>query len=315
LSYGVAHGETLAMSIIEVKNLTRRFGALTAVDDLSFSVGQGDIVGFLGPNGAGKSTTMRMLTGSLGATSGSVTIAGYDIGSDARAVQRIVGYLPETPPLYTDMTVRSYLRFCAKIKKAKSPNQAADHVIDRVDLGLVAGRLIGNLSKGFRQRVGVAQALVHEPRLLILDEPTSGLDPNQRVEIRALIGELAKGDVTVVLSTHILPEVEAVCGRVIILHRGKIVAQDTLAGLSGAGQAVRVVVARPSDAVGSALLALPGALQVKVLEDGAYRVQANDDIREAVAACAVNFGLLELGRDQAGLEDVFLKLTRSEGGI
>ncbi|MFT6145827.1 MAG: ABC-2 type transport system ATP-binding protein [Myxococcota bacterium] len=148
-----------------------------------------------------------------------------------------------------------------------------------------------------------------------MDEPTSGLDPNQRVEIRALIGELAKGDVTVVLSTHILPEVEAVCGRVIILHRGKIVAQDTLAGLSGAGQAVRVVVARPSDAVGSALLALPGALQVKVLEDGAYRVQANDDIREAVAACAVNFGLLELGRDQAGLEDVFLKLTRSEGGI
>jgi ABC-2 type transport system ATP-binding protein len=301
------------MSIIEVQNLTRRFGALTAVDDLSFSVGQGDIVGFLGPNGAGKSTTMRMLTGSLGATSGSVTIAGHDIASDARAVQRIVGYLPETPPLYTDMTVRSYLRFCAKIKKAKSPNQAADHVIDRVDLGAVAGRLIGHLSKGFRQRVGVAQALVHEPRLLILDEPTSGLDPNQRVEIRALIAELAKGDVTVVLSTHILPEVEAVCSRVIILHKGKIVAQDTLAGLSGVDEAVRVVVARPSDDVGSALSALPGVLQVKALEGGAYRVEATDDVREAVASCVVDFGLLEMGRDQAGLEDVFLKLTRSDG--
>ncbi len=302
------------MSMIEVQNLTRKFGALTAVDDLSFSVGQGDIVGFLGPNGAGKSTTMRMLTGSLGATSGSVTIAGHDIATDARAVQRIVGYLPETPPLYTDMTVRSYLRFCAKIKKAKSPNQAADHVIDRVDLGSVAGRLIGHLSKGFRQRVGVAQALVHEPRLLILDEPTSGLDPNQRVEIRALIGELAKGDVTVVLSTHILPEVEAVCGRVIILHHGKIVAQDTLAGLSGVDQAVRVVVARPSDEVGSVLSSLPGVLKVKALEGGAYRVEATDDIREAVASCVVGFGLLEMGRDQAGLEDVFLKLTRSDGG-
>lgn len=301
------------MSMIEVQNLTRRFGSLTAVDDLSFSVGQGDIVGFLGPNGAGKSTTMRMLTGSLGATSGTVTIAGHDVATDARAVQRIVGYLPETPPLYTDMTVRSYLRFCAKIKKAKSPLQAADHAIDRVDLGSVAGRLIGHLSKGFRQRVGVAQALVHEPRLLILDEPTSGLDPSQRVEIRALIAELAKGDVTVVLSTHILPEVEAVCGRVIILHRGKIVAQDTLEGLSGADQAVRVVVSRPSDAVGSALSALDGVLLVKALDDGAYRVEASEDVREAVAACAVDFGLLELGLDRAGLEDVFLKLTRSDG--
>ena len=298
------------MSMIEVKNLTRRFGGLTAVNDLSFTVGQGDIVGFLGPNGAGKSTTMRMLTGSLGITEGSVTIAGHDISSNARAAQRIIGYLPETPPLYLNMTVRSYLRFCAKIRRTPSPNKAADHVIDRVDLGAVAGRLIKHLSKGFRQRVGVAQALVHQPRLLILDEPTSGLDPQQRVEIRSLIAELAQGDVTVVLSTHILPEVEAVCGRVIILHKGKIVAQDTLAGLSGADQAIRVTVARPSDSVGNALSELPGVVKVQLLAEGTYRVEATDDVRESVAACAVNFGLLEMGRDQAGLEDVFLNLTR-----
>ena len=303
------------MSLIEVKNLTRRFGALTAVDDLSFSVKQGDIVGFLGPNGAGKSTTMRILTGSLGATDGSVHIAGHDIATDPRSVQRIVGYLPETPPLYTDMTVRAYLRFCAKIKKAKKANVAADNAIDRVALATVADRLIGHLSKGFRQRVGVAQALVHEPRLLILDEPTSGLDPAQRVEIRALIAELAEGDVTVVLSTHILPEVEAICGRVIILHHGRMVAQDRLEALAGAEQAVRLVVSRPSDALGSELSQVEGVVSVSELpEAGGYRIEADGDVREAVARLAVGCGLLELGMERVGLEEVFLRLTRTDAG-
>lgn len=300
------------MPMIEVANLTRQYGALTAVDDISFVVQQGEVVGFLGANGAGKSTTMRMLTGSLGATSGTAKINGVDIDDDPRAVQRIVGYLPETPPLYTDMTVRGYLRFCAKIKQASSPRQAADAVIDRVDLGSVAHRLIGHLSKGFRQRVGIAQALVHSPRVLILDEPTSGLDPSQRVEIRRLLSDLAAGDVTVVLSTHILPEVEAVCSRVIILNQGRIVAEDTLAALSQTGTAVRLVVARPDDVLAKALSSIDGVLAVGPGQgNGSLLVEASSDVREAVAKVAVDYGLLELGMEQTGLEDVFLDLTRS----
>nr|MBX2801334.1 ABC transporter ATP-binding protein [Myxococcales bacterium] len=194
--------------MIRVEQLTKVYGATTAVEDLTFAVDRGEIVGFLGPNGAGKSTTMRMLCGSLGATRGRALIADIDVLERPREVKRLVGYLPEVPPLYPEMTVRAYLRFCAQLKSAPSPVQGVERVMEQVGLTDVAHRLIDHLSKGYRQRVGLAQALVHEPRVLVLDEPASGLDPAQRVEIRQLVRDLSQGDVTVVLSTHVLSEVE-----------------------------------------------------------------------------------------------------------
>ena len=212
---------------IEVRHVSKRYGDLVAVDDVSFSVGSGEVVGFLGPNGAGKTTTMRILTGFLPATDGSVAISGHDIFRDSKAARRAVGYLPETPPLYPEMTVRGYLRFVASIRDVpRSQRRAAvESAIERCGLGEVCGRVVGTLSKGFRQRVGIAQAIVADPPVLVLDEPTVGLDPIQVREIRALISGLASGEgkarQTVILSTHILPEVEAICQRVILIHRGR----------------------------------------------------------------------------------------------
>jgi ABC-2 type transport system ATP-binding protein len=294
--------------VIRVEQLTKVYGSQTAVKELDFSVEKGEIVGFLGPNGAGKSTTMRMLTGSLGATAGRALIGGIDVVDDPRAVKRIVGYLPEVPPLYTEMSVRSFLRFCARIKAAKEPDAAVERVMERVGLAPVAHRLIEHLSKGFRQRVGLAQALVHSPQVLILDEPTSGLDPAQRVEIRDLVRELAQGEVTVVLSTHVLPEVEAICDRVIIIHEGRIVAQDSVDRLAGTGTSVRLKVARPGPALAEAIGKLHGVTAVEVGEGGVVRISAATDVRQDVAAIAVSYGLLEL-TGQRALEDVFLQLT------
>ncbi|MEZ4235304.1 MAG: ABC transporter ATP-binding protein [Myxococcota bacterium] len=298
----------LGAGVIRVEHLTKRYGAHTAVRDLGFEVARGEVVGFLGPNGAGKTTTMRILTGSLGATEGRALIGGIDVLEQPRAVKRIVGYLPEVPPLYTEMTVDGFLRFCARIKGAKEPAAAVDRAVERTGLGKVRHRLIEHLSKGFRQRVGVAQALVHDPQVLILDEPTSGLDPAQRVEIRNLIASLA-GDITVVLSTHVLAEVEAVANRVIIVNHGRIVAQETMEGLHGMHHGVRLRVARPGPGLGEALRGIEGIDGVAVGEDGVVAVDASRDVREQVAAAAVPFGLLELGRRHA-LEDVFLQLTR-----
>jgi ABC-2 type transport system ATP-binding protein len=295
--------------MIRVEQLVKSYGPNLAVDHLDFHVKKGEIVGFLGPNGAGKSTTMRILSGALGATSGRALIGGIDVLEDPMGVKRIVGYLPEVPPLYTEMTVRQFLRFCARIKRAAQPNEAAERVIERVALGSVAHRLIEHLSKGYRQRVGIAQALVHSPQVLILDEPTSGLDPAQRVEIRNLVRELAQGEVTVILSTHVLSEVEAICGRAIIVHRGRIVAEDTMAALSRSGAMLRLVVARPDDALRDALSALPGARSVAADGPGAYLVEGDTDLREAVSTVAVRCGLLEL-TPQRALEEVFLQLTR-----
>ncbi len=295
--------------MIEVEKLTREYGALKAVDDLSFAVGKGEIVGFLGPNGAGKSTTMRILAGSLGATHGTARIGGFDVAHHPQKVQRIIGYLPESPPLYTDMTVSAYLRYCARLKRAKDPKGGAERAITRVGLGDVAHRLIGHLSKGFRQRVGVAQALVHDPEVLVLDEPSSGLDPSQRVEIRRLVQELAQGDVTVILSTHILPEVEAICDRVIILHEGRIVAQDTLASLSASSGAVRIAVTGAADELGSKLSEVAGVVEVAAIDDGVFRVQSDGDVRAQLARVAVDYGLVELTEERAGLEEVFLRVT------
>jgi ABC-2 type transport system ATP-binding protein len=298
--------------VIRVEQLTKRYGATTAISEVSFEVGKGEVVGFLGPNGAGKTTTMRILTGSLGATSGRALIGGIDVLEQPKAVKRIVGYLPEVPPLYGEMTVEGFLRFCARIKGAKDAAAAVGRAIERTGLGTVSHRLIDHLSKGYRQRVGLAQALVHDPQVLILDEPTSGLDPAQRVEIRKLIAEVA-GDVTVVLSTHVLAEIEAVASRVVIVHRGRIVAQDGMEAIVAAHHGLRLRVARPSAELTAALAAVDGVDGVAVGEDGAVSVSATRDVREQVASAAVAFGLLELGRRQA-LEDVFLHLTRDVGG-
>jgi len=219
--------------MIEVRELTKRYGDRVAVDSISFSAERGQILGFLGPNGAGKTTTMRMLTGFLPPSSGSARVAGFDVFSESSEVRRRIGYLPENPPLYADMTVRSYLGFVARLKGLKrgQVGAACERVMDRTGLAAVSGRLLGHLSKGFRQRVGLAQALVHDPEVLVLDEPTIGLDPRQIIEIRSLIKELA-GERTVILSTHILPEVSQTCDKVVIINEGRIACEGTLADLT-----------------------------------------------------------------------------------
>ena len=227
-----------APAAIDVSHVSKRYGDLLAVDDVSFAIGAGEVVGFLGPNGAGKTTTMQILTGFIPATNGSVAISGNDIFRDSMAARRSIGYLPETPPLYPEMTVQSYLRFVAKIRDVPRSRRAAaiDSALERCGLGDVRGRVVGTLSKGFRQRVGIAQAIVADPPVLVLDEPTVGLDPIQVREIRELISGLASGEgkarQTVILSTHILQEVEAICQRVILLYGGRKAIDAPLAELT-----------------------------------------------------------------------------------
>jgi len=222
--------------MLEVRNLTKRYGDIVAVDDVSFSANQGQVLGFLGPNGAGKTTTMRILTGFLPATSGTAKVAGFDVFAESAEVRRRIGYLPESPPLYNEMTTEAFLRFVARIKGV--PRAAIEDALDRVlnacGLEDVRERLLGHLSKGFRQRAGLAQALIHDPPVLVLDEPTIGLDPIQIKEIRTLIRQLA-GQRTVILSTHILPEVSQICEKVVIIHEGRVVLEESMATLgSGA---------------------------------------------------------------------------------
>lgn len=296
------------MAMIEVEHLSKRYGSLKAVNDISFSVQKGEIVGFLGLNGAGKSTTMRMLTGSLGASEGRALIGNLDVSTDPNGVKRQVGYLPEVPPLYMDMTVRGYLRYCARLKGTKDVNVSVERAIEQVSLGSVAGRLIDHLSKGYKQRVGIAQALVHSPAVLILDEPVSGLDPAQRQEVLDLLKRLVKDDVTVLLSTHVLAEIEPICQRVIIIHQGRIVAQDSVAKLADVGGHVAITVARPTAEVEIRLRAIDGVLTVEPREGGEYGIAADRDVREDVARAVIDAGLLELRREN-GLQDVFLRLT------
>jgi ABC-2 type transport system ATP-binding protein len=297
----------VATPMIEVSGLTKRYGAVHAIEDVRFSVGSGEVVGFLGPNGAGKSTTMRIIAGSLGASAGVARVGGHDVAETPEKVQAMLGYAPEVPPVYGNMTVGDFVRFAAHIKGVEDVDGAAGKAISRVGLGKVVDRLIDNLSKGYRQRVGLAQALVHDPKVLVLDEPTSGLDPEQRVQIRDLIAELAAGERTVILSTHVLAEIEAICSRVIIINRGRIVAQDDLARLGQHGRRVRIELARPGDAALSALRAVPGVLRVEV-NDAAMTAFAEHDVREPVSAALAPFGILELsGRER--LEDIYLSLT------
>lgn len=309
--------------MIEVSHLTKRYGSRTAVEDLTFTVDSGVVYGFLGPNGAGKSTTMNILTGCLAATEGKVSIDGYDIFEEPIKAKSRVGYLSEQPPLYMGMTVREYLAFVARAKGVKVPalDEELERVIAVTGTGEVADRLIRNLSKGFRQRVGIAQALLADPSVIILDEPTVGLDPLQIVEIRELIRSLGR-DRTVILSTHILSEVQTVCDRVLMVHRGRLVASGTPAELEEqfAGKITyHITVKAGLLEAQEALEAVPGVLEVTAGEAGQDRcaldVSVSDagtdmDERLSFALSDRRIPVLRLEREQASLEDVFLALTR-----
>jgi len=310
--------------VIEVKNLTKRYGRFTAVDDVSFRVERGEILGFLGPNGAGKTTTMRILTGYMPATEGTARVADFDVFEQPVEAKRRTGYLPETPPLYPDMSVLEYLRFVAKIKGVPSADrrQRIQSVMERTRISDMANRLCGNLSKGYKQRVGLAQALIHNPDVLILDEPTAGLDPKQIIETRQLIKDLA-GDHTIVLSTHILPEVSQTCQRVVIIAKGKVVAVDTpdnlTARLQGSETLYLQVDTNGGD-VAAALAATTGVIRVAEADrkNGVvgYEVESERgrDIRRDLARTVVGsgWGLLELRPTRISLEEIFLKLTTVE---
>ncbi len=306
--------------MIEVKDLSKTYGDRPAIRGLNFTVQKGEVVGFLGPNGAGKSTTMKIITGYMAPSSGEVKVAGFDVFEDPIEVKRRIGYLPETPPVYTDMYVKDFLRFVANLKGVPRDKVTAmvNASLEKTGLGDVQGRLIGNLSKGFRQRVGLAQALVSDPEILILDEPTVGLDPKQVSEMRSLIKSL-KGQHTIILSTHILPEVQANCEKVIIINGGRIVAEDSLSGLSkrmsGGGHSVTVKVRRNQDAVAKTLAAVAGVLRVK--NSGNFievECDGSEDSVEKVAAHVVasGAGLVELQVQALALEDIFIKLTSKE---
>ncbi|MHB8764667.1 MAG: ABC transporter ATP-binding protein [Deferrisomatales bacterium] len=303
--------------MIQAENLTKYYGDVRALDGVSFHVDQGEIVGLLGPNGAGKSTAMKILTCFMPPTAGAARVAGHDIFDEPLAVKRKVGYLPEEPPVYPELTVTEYLSYAGRLKGLSGGGlkTARARAVEKCGLVGVAGRLVGNLSKGYRQRVGLAQALIHNPPVLILDEPTVGLDPAQILEIRHLIRDLAQ-EHTVVLSTHIMQEVEATCGRVIIINDGRIVAVDTADNLRqqvGKSRQVQLRVRRPGPDLARRLLALDGVLGVEPEHDGAYRVESrlDPDQREEVARVAVESGagLLELAGRSVSLEEVFLRLT------
>ena len=310
--------------MIEVQHLTKRYGPVTAVDDISFRVERGEILGFLGPNGAGKTTTMRILTGYMPATEGKAIVAGFDVFDQPVEAKRRTGYLPETPPLYPDMSVLEYLQFVAKVKgvAGSERRERIQTVMRRTRIDDMANRLCAKLSKGYKQRVGLAQALIHNPDVLILDEPTAGLDPKQIIETRQLIKELA-GDHTIVLSTHILPEVSQTCQRVVIINKGRVVAVDTpenlTARLRGSETMYVQVDAMGADAA-SALQRVPGVTRVVATagHDGfaGYEVESQQghDIRRDLARTVVSsgWGLLELRPLRLSLEDVFLSLTTEE---
>jgi ABC-2 type transport system ATP-binding protein len=311
--------------VIEVDHLTKVFNGRKAVDGISFTVQKGEILGFLGPNGAGKTTTMRILTCYMPASDGTARVAGYDVFDESLEVRRRIGYLPENPPLYPEMTVASYLHFVAKIKGAPPARRRSmvDDVMQKCSIGDVANRIISKLSKGYKQRVGLAQALLNNPEVLILDEPTIGLDPKQIHDVRSLIKSLA-GDHTVILSTHILPEVSMTCDRVVIIHNGKVVAMDTPTGLINqmkGAEKVALSVRGPRPAVLEKLAAIAGVLNVKVEgeEDGgpaSYVVECKleTDLRGILAREIVSQGwdLLEMRGVSMSLEDVFINLVTQE---
>ncbi len=311
--------------MIEVKHLVKQYGAHKAVDDISFTANEGEILGFLGPNGAGKSTTMNIITGYLSATDGQVTVGGFDVLEDPDNAKRCIGYLPELPPLYMDMTVKEYLSFMYDLKKCKLPK--AKHlaeICNLVKIDHVYGRLIKNLSKGYRQRVGFAQALIGDPKVLILDEPTVGLDPTQIMEMRTLIKRLGKHH-TVILSSHILSEIESVCDRIVIISNGRIVADDTAAALSeqySADHRLFVTVDGPFREVTALLETLPGVEAVETVADRgehvreyALSVTRGEDVRYALFERLADrqWPLLGCTTKAMSLEEIFMMLTQSTG--
>ncbi len=311
--------------MIEVKDLTKSYGQITAVDHISFGVNKGEILGFLGPNGAGKTTTMRILTGFMPATSGTASIAGFDVTNESLDVRRHIGYLPEAPPIYPDMSVESYLDFVARIKNVPAEKRRArvEDAMAKTNLTERRRELIKRLSRGYKQRVGIAQALVHDPDVIILDEPTVGLDPKQIIEVRNLIKSLA-GNHTIILSTHILPEVSMTCDRVVIINKGRVAAVDTPQNLTSqlkGGLRVRVEARAPEADLKGLLINMPGVKGVQI--EGAHNdghmvamVEGTQgkDIRSEIAAGIVGKGwpLYELRGVSMSLEDIFLQLTTDD---
>ncbi|HKQ78164.1 MAG TPA: ABC transporter ATP-binding protein [Blastocatellia bacterium] len=310
--------------MIEVEHLVKSYGQARAVNDISFKVEKGEILGFLGPNGAGKTTTMRVLTGYLPATGGTARIAGFDVFEQSMEVRKRIGYLPETPPLYPDMTVTDYLTFVARIKgvaTAEIPNRVAE-AMKMATLTERQNELIKRLSRGFKQRVGIAQAIVHNPDVIILDEPTVGLDPNQIKEVRSLIKKLA-GQHTIILSTHILPEVEMTCDRVVIINKGRIVAVDTTQNLTNqlqGGERVHLQVKGSAGDLKDSISEIAGVMNVEIKsnEDGLVTAEVESergtDLRPQIASRVIKKGidLLELRAVNLTLEDIFMQLTTEE---
>lgn len=316
--------------MIEIQNLKKYYGPIKAVDDISFTVNEGEIVGFLGPNGAGKTTTMNIITGCLSSTDGVVKVCDNDILDNPIETKKNIGYLPEQPPLYTDMTVYEYINFVAELRKVKKGEKEVriDSVLKLVKIDDVKNRLIDNLSKGYKQRVGLAQALIAEPKVLILDEPTSGLDPNQRTEMRKLIKELSKKH-TILLSSHVLPEVSSVCGRILIINKGSIVADDTPENLSksfAGNTALRITISGKQSDIISSIKALNGVNKIDVnnnlSKDGEeifeYDIEAESDIdirKSVFNECAKkSYPVLEMKNMTLSLEEIFHQLTSEEGG-
>jgi ABC-2 type transport system ATP-binding protein len=310
--------------VIEVQHLTKRYGPTTAVDDVSFRVETGEVLGFLGPNGAGKTTTMRVLTGYMPASEGRAIVAGYDVSEQPLEAKRRTGYLPETPPLYPEMTVREYLTFVARIKGVPRAERQArvNTAMDRTRVMDMANRHCAKLSKGYKQRVGLAQALMHNPEVLILDEPTAGLDPKQIIETRKLITELG-GDHTIILSTHILPEVSQTCQRIVIINKGRVVAVDTPENLMsrlGGSETMYIQIDAPGADVKTTLEALPGITKVAATDVrdslAGFEVSSEmgHDVRRQLAAAVVGqgWGLLELRPLRMSLEEIFLHLTTED---
>ena len=311
------------VAMIEVKDLTKYYGSYLAIENVNFQVGKGEILGFLGPNGAGKTTTMRIITGFMPPSSGSASVGGYDVVDKSLEARKRIGYLPETVPLYTDMTVQGYLGFMGTLRgmNPKRTRARTAEVIDVCHLGDYRKTIIGKLSKGFRQRVGIAQAILHEPEVLVLDEPTIGIDPIQVVETRSLIKELGR-EHTVILSTHILPEVSMVCKRVVIIHEGQVVAEDTPRNLAERLQGVekvQVEIRGPDDQVSKALSSIRGVMSVSTSLDGdrgTYTVEAKQglDLRTTIARVVTSngWGLLTIQLVGMSLEEIFLRLTTDE---
>lgn len=299
---------------IQVEQISKKYGEQLALNSVSFEIPRGEVVGFLGPNGAGKSTMMKILTAFIPPTSGKAMVCGFDVMEESKAVRRKVGYLPEHNPLYLDMYVREYLRFVAGIYKIPKAVGRVNEIIDQVGLTPESKKTIGALSKGYRQRVGLAQAMIHNPEVLILDEPTSGLDPNQLVEIRELIREIGK-EKTVMLSTHIMQEVEAICDRVIIINRGNIVADDTVSSLLSGISAQKILIVQFSAALSlNHLKNIAHVTRVQDLGQNKYRIfyQGQSDLRETLFQFAVQnqLSVIEMQQEQQRLEEIFKQLTQ-----